>query len=72
MPVLGYELSTEIARDALASGRGVYELVMERNLLTREQLDHALNPEAMTAVKSEAKSPPASKTARKQSRPTKQ
>jgi aspartate ammonia-lyase len=48
VPVIGYEASTEIARDALASGRGVYELVMERGLLTREQLDRALNPEAMT------------------------
>jgi aspartate ammonia-lyase len=49
VPVIGYEASTEVARDALASGRGVYELVMERGLMTREQLDHALNPEAMTA-----------------------
>jgi aspartate ammonia-lyase len=48
VPVIGYEASTEIAREALASGRGVYDLVMERGLLTREQLDHALNPEAMT------------------------
>jgi len=48
VPVIGYEASTEIAREALASGRGVYELVMERKLLTREQLDRALNPEAMT------------------------
>jgi aspartate ammonia-lyase len=49
VPVIGYETSTEIARDALASGRGVFELVMERGLLTREQLDHALNPESMTS-----------------------
>ncbi|MEO5813930.1 MAG: aspartate ammonia-lyase [Gemmatimonadaceae bacterium] len=48
VPVIGYEASTEIAREALASGRGVYELVMERGLLTREQLDRALNPETMT------------------------
>jgi aspartate ammonia-lyase len=48
VPVIGYEASTEIARDALASGRGVFELVMERGLLTREQLDRALNPETMT------------------------
>ncbi len=48
VPVIGYEASTEIAREALASGRGVYELVMERGLLTREQLDQALNPDAMT------------------------
>jgi aspartate ammonia-lyase len=49
VPVLGYETSTEIAREALASGRGVYEIVTERGLLTREQLDQALNPESMTA-----------------------
>src|SRR3954451_11395213 len=49
VPVLGYEASTEIARDALASGRGVFELVMERGLMTREQLDKALDPEGMTA-----------------------
>jgi aspartate ammonia-lyase len=48
VPVIGYETSTEIAREALATGRGVYELVMERGLLTRTQLDRALNPEAMT------------------------
>jgi aspartate ammonia-lyase len=47
VPVLGYEVSTEIARDALASGRGVYEIVMERGLLTRAQLDRALDPERM-------------------------
>ena len=70
VPVLGYEVSTEIARDALASGRGVYELVMERNLLTRAQLDQALNPEAMTAVRAEGKTPSAPKAPRKHPRPT--
>jgi aspartate ammonia-lyase len=57
VPVIGYEASTEIARDALASGRGVYELVMERGLLTREQLDRALNPEAMTGPPASPGSP---------------
>ena len=47
VPVLGYEASTEIAQDALASGRGVYEIVMERGLMTRAELDRALNPERM-------------------------
>jgi aspartate ammonia-lyase len=64
VPVLGYETSTEIARDALASGRGVYELVMERQLLTREQLDRALNPEAMTVPRVASVAAPASKSAR--------
>jgi aspartate ammonia-lyase len=49
LPMLGYEKATEIAKEALESGRGVYELVRERGLMTREELDGALNPEAMTA-----------------------
>jgi aspartate ammonia-lyase len=49
LPMLGYETATEIAKEALESGRGVYELVRERGLMTREELDRALNPEAMTA-----------------------
>ena len=46
-PVLGYDACTELARDALASGRGVYELVLEKGLLSREDLDRLLSPEAM-------------------------
>jgi aspartate ammonia-lyase len=48
VPLIGYETSTEIAREALETGRGVYELVTERQLMTRDELDRALNPEAMT------------------------
>jgi aspartate ammonia-lyase len=48
VPVLGYEKATEIAKQALESGRGVYDLVCERGLMTREELDRALNPEQMT------------------------
>jgi aspartate ammonia-lyase len=46
-PVLGYDKSTEIARAALESGRPVYEIVLERGYLTREQIDEALSPERM-------------------------
>jgi aspartate ammonia-lyase len=48
VPVIGYEAATDIARVALQSGRGVFELVLERGLMTREELDQLLNPEAMT------------------------
>jgi aspartate ammonia-lyase len=51
VPVIGYEAATDIARVALQSGRGVYELVLERGLMTREELDQLLNPEAMTKPK---------------------
>ena len=47
VPVLGYETCTAVAKEALATGRGVYELVLERKLLTRVQLDEALDPRKM-------------------------
>ncbi|MBW8769535.1 MAG: aspartate ammonia-lyase [Gemmatimonadetes bacterium] len=59
VPVLGYDTATEIAREALASGRGVYELVLSRGLMTREELDRALNPETMTQPQSTAAAPAA-------------
>jgi len=49
VPVIGYEVATEIARTALETGRGVFDLVLERGVLTRAQLDDILNPAAMTA-----------------------
>jgi aspartate ammonia-lyase len=51
VPLIGYEAASEVARTALASGRGVYDLVLERGLLTREQLDAVLNPDAMTGTR---------------------
>jgi aspartate ammonia-lyase len=47
-PALGYARSTEIAREALASGRNVVDLVLEKGLMTRQQLDDTLRPEMLT------------------------
>jgi aspartate ammonia-lyase len=47
-PVLGYARSAEIARDALATGKTVYALVLEKGWLAREQLDAILQPEILT------------------------
>ena len=47
VPVLGYETATEIAKEALATGRGVYDLVLERGLMTRGDLDRVLDPRVM-------------------------
>jgi aspartate ammonia-lyase len=47
VPVLGYETASEIAKEALDSGQGIYELVCGRGLMTREEVDRALNPETM-------------------------
>jgi len=46
-PVLGYERSAAIAKEALKSGRGVCELVLENGWLSQEQLDELLSPESM-------------------------
>ena len=46
-PVLGYETSTKLASEALETNRGVYELVLEKKLLTKKELDLLLAPENM-------------------------
>ncbi|MBN2550427.1 MAG: aspartate ammonia-lyase [Anaerolineales bacterium] len=51
-PLLGYEKSTEIARQALETGRSVYEIVLEKGYLTQAQLDEVLSPENMTRPRS--------------------
>jgi len=48
VPAIGYESASAIARQALESGRGVYDIVLERGLLSREALDRLLNPDSMT------------------------
>ncbi|HSA54436.1 MAG TPA: aspartate ammonia-lyase [Gemmatimonadaceae bacterium] len=47
VPVIGYAKATEIAMEALESGRGVYEIVLERQLMSRGDLDQILNPTSM-------------------------
>lgn len=54
-PVLGYETCTALAKEALETERGVYELVLEQNLLTKEVLDQLLAPENMIAPKKMSK-----------------
>ena len=46
-PIIGYKNSTKIAKEALETGRGVYELVLEHGILSREELDEVLKPENM-------------------------
>ncbi|MBP6814210.1 MAG: aspartate ammonia-lyase [Burkholderiaceae bacterium] len=47
-PYIGYENATLIAREAVATGRAVADLVLERQLLTKEELDQILQPEVLT------------------------
>ena len=47
-PYIGYANATEVAQEALATGRSVYDLVLEKNLLSKERLDAILQPEVLT------------------------
>jgi aspartate ammonia-lyase len=46
-PYIGYKASTKVAKKALATGRSVYDLVLEEGLMTQEKLDEALDPATM-------------------------
>lgn len=46
-PYLGYEAATDLAREALKTGKGIYDLVLERDLMSKEELDNVLLPENM-------------------------
>lgn len=46
-PYIGYKHSTKIAKKAKETGRGVYELVLEEGILSKEDLDEILKPENM-------------------------
>ena len=48
-PYIGYKTSTKVAKEALETGRSVYDLVLEHGYMTQEKLDEALDPKAMTA-----------------------
>ena len=47
-PYIGYEKSSALAKEAHATGRGVYELVLEKGWLTKDELDRILSPENLT------------------------
>jgi aspartate ammonia-lyase len=47
-PVIGYDKSTELAAEAMKTGRGILELVREKQILTDERIAEVLDPAAMT------------------------
>ncbi len=50
-PYIGYKNSTKIAKEALETGKSVYNLIIEHGILPKDQLDEILNPENMLAPK---------------------
>jgi aspartate ammonia-lyase len=49
-PLLGYDTATELAAEALRTGKGIVELVREKKLLSEEQIRTVLDPKAMTGT----------------------
>jgi aspartate ammonia-lyase len=51
VPYIGYEKSGRIAAEALQTGHSVYDLVLEKNLMSKKDLDKVLLPENMITPK---------------------
>ena len=49
-PLLGYETATQLASEAMKTGKGIVELVREKKLLTEEQIRTVLDPKAMAGT----------------------
>jgi aspartate ammonia-lyase len=47
-PVLGYDKTTELAKEALQTGKGILELIREKKLLTEAQIKDLLDPVKLT------------------------
>jgi aspartate ammonia-lyase len=47
-PYIGYAKTAEIAKAAVATGRSIRDLVLERGLMKAAELDRILSAEAMT------------------------
>ncbi len=47
-PHIGYDNATAVAQEALITGKSVYDLVLEKGLLTKSELDEILQPEVLT------------------------
>jgi aspartate ammonia-lyase len=53
-PVIGYDRSTELAAEAMKSGRGILELIREKKVLSEEQIKKVFDPAAMTGQRPQA------------------
>ncbi len=47
-PVIGYDKSTELAAEAMKTGRGILEIIREKKILSEQQIAEVLDPVAMT------------------------
>ncbi|MDQ1106236.1 aspartate ammonia-lyase [Nocardioides zeae] len=59
-PIIGYYAATEVAQQALMTGRTVPDIVLERGLLDADALAEALRPERLAAIPQHPVTPEAS------------
>jgi aspartate ammonia-lyase len=50
-PVIGYDRATELAAEAMRTGKGIMELIREKKILSEAQIAEVLDPAAMTGAK---------------------
>jgi aspartate ammonia-lyase len=48
-PILGYDKTTELAKEALETNKGILELIREKKLLTEQQIKDLLDPKKLTS-----------------------
>ncbi|WP_338237142.1 aspartate ammonia-lyase [Persicobacter diffluens] len=46
-PILGYEISSALAKEALATNGSIYQMVLDKELIPKDELDRILSPENM-------------------------
>lgn len=46
-PIIGYKNSTKCAKEALETGKSLYDVVLEKGLMSKDELDKALDPKNM-------------------------
>jgi len=49
-PLLGYDTATQLAAEALKTGKGIVQLVREKGLLSEEQISKVLDPRLMAGT----------------------
>ena len=54
-PLLGYDTTTDLAAEALKTGKGIIELLREKKLLSEEQIHILVDPSAMTGAAGNSK-----------------
>ena len=48
LPHLGYEVCSDLAKEAYNENRAIRDIILERGLLTEAEMNHILSPEEMT------------------------